>query len=51
MVSAEIQNVNEAIYQEGIAHPEMQGMGTTIVSTALLDEKFVLAHVGDSRAI
>ena len=42
--SAEIQNVNEAIYQEGIAHPEMQGMGTTIVSTALLDEKFVLAH-------
>ena len=43
-------DVNEAIYQEGIAHPEMQGMGTTIVSTALLDEKFVLAHVGDSRA-
>lgn len=46
----EIQNVNKAIYQEGIAHPEMQGMGTTIVSTALLDEEFVLAHVGDSRA-
>jgi protein phosphatase len=46
----EIQKVNEAIYQEGIAHPEMQGMGTTIVSAALLDEKFVLAHVGDSRA-
>lgn len=46
----EIQTVNEAIYQEGITHPEMQGMGTTIVSTALLDETFVLAHVGDSRA-
>lgn len=45
-----IQKVNEAIYQEGTAHPEMQGMGTTIVSTALLNEKFVLAHVGDSRA-
>lgn len=50
MVLKEIQNVNEAIYQEGVAHPEMQGMGTTIVSTALLDDKFVLAHVGDSRA-
>ncbi|MDT2642133.1 Stp1/IreP family PP2C-type Ser/Thr phosphatase [Enterococcus dongliensis] len=46
----EIQKINESIYQEGIAHPEMQGMGTTIVSTALLDETFVLAHVGDSRA-
>lgn len=46
----EIQKVNEAIYQEGITHPEMQGMGTTIVSAALLNETFVLAHVGDSRA-
>lgn len=47
---AEIQKVNEAVYQEGIAHPEMQGMGTTIVGAALLEENFVLAHVGDSRA-
>lgn len=46
----EIQKVNEAIYQEGTTHPEMKGMGTTIVSTALLNEKFVLVHVGDSRA-
>ncbi|MFC4772488.1 Stp1/IreP family PP2C-type Ser/Thr phosphatase [Enterococcus hermanniensis] len=46
----EIQQVNEAIYREGTTHLEMQGMGTTIVGAALLNETFVLAHVGDSRA-
>ncbi|GCF95797.1 protein phosphatase [Enterococcus florum] len=46
----QIQTENEAIYQEGIKNPEMHGMGTTIVSAALLNETFTLAHVGDSRA-
>ncbi|MEO1768596.1 Stp1/IreP family PP2C-type Ser/Thr phosphatase [Candidatus Enterococcus ferrettii] len=46
----QIQTENQKIYQEGIEHPEMQGMGTTIVGAALFDDNFTLAHVGDSRA-
>lgn len=46
----QIQVENEKIYREGLEHPAMQGMGTTIVTAALFDECFVLAHVGDSRA-
>lgn len=46
----QIQTENQKIYQEGIEHPEMQGMGTTVVSAALFDDNFTLAHVGDSRA-
>lgn len=46
----QIQVENEKIYQAGLENPEMQGMGTTIVTAALFDACFVLAHVGDSRA-
>ena len=46
----EIQSVNEAIYEKGQSKPEYQGMGTTIVTAALLKESLVLANIGDSRA-
>ena len=46
----EIQDENETIYQKGQSKPEYLGMGTTIVSAALLEQSFVLANIGDSRA-
>lgn len=46
----EIQSVNETIYEKGQSKPEYQGMGTTIVTAALLEESVVLANIGDSRA-
>lgn len=46
----EIQNENELIYQKGQSQPECLGMGTTLVSAVLLDQSFVLANIGDSRA-
>lgn len=46
----EIQDENEKIYQKGQSQPEYLGMGTTIVSAVLLDQSFVLANIGDSRA-
>jgi len=41
---------NRSIYEDAQAHPERQGMGTTL--TLLCDEagEVFLAHVGDSRA-
>lgn len=46
----EIQRENEKIYQKGQSQPEYLGMGTTIVSAVMLDQSFVLANIGDSRA-
>lgn len=40
---------NSAIYQESCRNPEMEGMGTTIVSGIIYRNTFALAHVGDSR--
>ena len=45
-----IQEENELIYEKGQSVPEYAGMGTTIVSAVLLDQSFVLANIGDSRA-
>ncbi|MBV7391763.1 ribosomal RNA small subunit methyltransferase B [Enterococcus sp. AZ103] len=46
----EIQKENETIYHEGNTNESLKGMGTTIVSAALFEDGFTLAHVGDSRA-
>lgn len=45
-----IQDENEVIYQKGQTQDQFLGMGTTIVTAALLENSFVLANVGDSRA-
>lgn len=44
-----IQKANDAIYQEGEAHPEKSGMGTTVVAAVLLNDQVLFANVGDSR--
>jgi len=46
----QIQEANARIFDKGSTHPEMFGMGTTIVSTVVLENELILAHVGDSRA-
>lgn len=45
-----IQEENARIFDQGSINPEMFGMGTTIVSTVILEDELILAHVGDSRA-
>lgn len=45
----QIQAENNAIYEQGQAHEELKGMGTTVEAVALFDDQFTTAHVGDSR--
>lgn len=45
-----IQDVNQFIYKKSVEHAELVGMGTTLVMAASVENHFVIAHVGDSRA-
>lgn len=45
-----IQDVNQFIYKKSVEHAELVGMGTTLVMAATVENHFVIAHVGDSRA-
>lgn len=44
-----IKLANQKIHEQAQRDPNCKGMGTTIVSTLFLDDKIVIAHVGDSR--
>lgn len=44
-----IKLANLRIHEQAQRDPNCKGMGTTIVSTLFLDDKVVIAHVGDSR--
>jgi protein phosphatase len=44
-----VQAANVAIYQKAITVPELQGMATTLTTTALVGSSLVTAHVGDCR--
>jgi len=41
---------NREIFNAAQAQPELAGMGTTLVSILVSEERVALAHVGDSRA-
>jgi serine/threonine protein phosphatase PrpC len=45
-----VTSANREIYQAGKEHPELAGMGTTLVALLLHEGRAALAHVGDSRA-
>ena len=44
-----IHRANKIIYQTARAQPQCEGMGTTVVSALLFDNRIAVAHVGDSR--
>jgi PPM family protein phosphatase len=44
-----IHRANKIIYQTARTQPNCEGMGTTVVSALLFDNKASIAHVGDSR--
>lgn len=41
---------NEAVFQESISNPELEGMGTTLVAALIHGRHAVLINIGDSRA-
>ena len=49
ILSAAITNANEELLAYAEAHPEMAGMGTTIVASVFSDGQIYVANVGDSR--
>jgi serine/threonine protein phosphatase PrpC len=44
-----IKLANQKIFEHSKSNEAQKGMGTTIVATSFLDDKVVIAHVGDSR--
>ena len=40
---------NRALLEKSALHPELKGMGTTVVLAIFRDERVFYAHVGDSR--
>jgi protein phosphatase len=44
-----VEVANEALLEECRQHPELQGMGTTLVLALFRDNRIYYAHVGDSR--
>lgn len=45
-----VRRANRAVIHRTTAHPEFQGMGTTITLAFVRDRRAVIVHVGDSRA-
>lgn len=44
-----IENANDLIYRQSTEQVELRGMGTTLVVLIFYDNRFSLAHIGDSR--
>jgi len=44
-----VTEANSAIFQRGQSNPEFHNMGTTASALALLPQRAIVAHVGDSR--
>ena len=50
MLVAVVELANERIRDDGANDPERRGMGTTLTTMWIYDDKGQIAHVGDSRA-
>jgi len=49
-IEGAVEVANDAIYAKGAAEASMRGMGTTCVAVVFAGDRFVVGHVGDSRA-
>ena len=49
-LSAAFNKANKEILRYGMAHPESQGMCTTLTVAVQNDKKLYIAHIGDTRA-
>ena len=45
-----IEEADDKIFKDTLKHPERTGMGTTAVAGAIIDDRVIIANVGDSRA-
>jgi serine/threonine protein phosphatase PrpC len=45
-----ITSANKVIYERSLLQPENKGMGTTLTMLVLRQNRFIVAHIGDSRA-
>jgi len=45
-----VEHANTVIHQYSVDHPDLHGMGTTVTVAVLLQERLMLAQIGDSRA-
>jgi len=49
-LASAVRLANRKIFESALQHPELEGMGATIVAAWLDDRRLSLVHVGDSRA-
>ncbi|MGB3160414.1 MAG: Stp1/IreP family PP2C-type Ser/Thr phosphatase [Carnobacterium sp.] len=49
-IQKRINKENERIVEKSTQYPDLEGMGTTLVAAILVNNIFIIANVGDSRA-
>jgi len=49
-IAESIRGANRIIYERTLGEPDKRGMGTTVTTLVLLKGRFLIGHVGDSRA-
>jgi protein phosphatase len=49
-LASALEAANHAVHTESLAHPDQNGMGTTLTLLAFRGDRACFAHVGDSRA-
>ena len=48
-VQESIEKANDLVFRQSASQPELRGMGTTLVVMLFYDNRFSVAHIGDSR--